>query len=54
MAFIAPMNKMAATVDEQADPDVIVVSQTVICPMGTPPGDDPAPSGGTHAYGFVA
>lgn len=53
MAYIAPMNKMAATVDEQADPDVIVVTQNVLSPIGTPPGDGDGDAG-TRAFGFVA
>ena len=51
MAVVAPMNTMAAAIATQAPPAVIVVTQSVKSPMGTPPILGGA--GGTRAYPFV-
>lgn len=51
MAVIAPINVMAVPMTLHAPPTVIVVTQNIICPIGTPP--DPNASTGTHGYAHV-
>lgn len=52
MAYVAPINQNASTLASQAPPTVIVVTQSVKCPMGT--STSVGAPGGTRAYPFVS